>query len=158
MGDVDRRYYLSGTYTPRLDSKGRLTIPSSLRKELGDEVAILMNDDYRCLEVLPWPAFTSLMDKFYAAREPFDTDTDDFRQVYLGDAKQAVIDNQGRVLIPPEMRDFAQLGAGEVVVTGDLDRLKVWNQDTWEARRRAVWARKEELKRHVREKFQLKAL
>ena len=49
---------------------------------------------------------------------------------YIAGAQDVQIDGQGRLLIPPLLRDYAELGR-DVVFTGHIDRFQIWNKDVW---------------------------
>jgi len=46
---------------------------------------------------------------------------------------QLIIDQQGRMIVPPGLRDYAQLGA-EVFFFGVFDRVELWSKQVWERR------------------------
>ena len=54
-----------------------------------------------------------------------------FRRVFVGGAFECTCDKQGRVLIPPTLRDYAQLGK-DLVLVGVLDHFEIWSKDNWE--------------------------
>ena len=121
---------LLGTYTPKIDAKGRLALPANLRGQLGPGL-IMARGQERCIYLLPHGEFrrvamqiqrTSLGNK--AAR--------DYLRVFLSGAVDQEPDKQGRVVIPPMLRDYAGLGS-DVVVIGVGTRAEIWNREAWEA-------------------------
>jgi len=54
-----------------------------------------------------------------------------FRRVFVGGAFECVCDKQGRVLIPPTLREYAQLEK-EIILVGVLDHFEIWSKDNWE--------------------------
>ena len=54
-----------------------------------------------------------------------------FRRVFVGGAFECAYDKQGRVLVPPSLREYAQLEK-EIVLVGVLDHFEIWAQDNWE--------------------------
>ena len=120
---------LLGTYTPKIDAKGRLALPAKLRAQLGDGL-IMARGQERCVYLLPQSEFrriamqiqrTSMGDK--AAR--------DYLRVFLSGAVDQDPDKQGRILIPQMLRDYADLD-GDVVVIGVGTRAEIWNAAAWE--------------------------
>ncbi|OZG57807.1 division/cell wall cluster transcriptional repressor MraZ [Bifidobacterium tissieri] len=120
---------LLGTYTPKIDAKGRLALPAKLRSQLGRGLVMARGQE-RCIYLLPYSEFrrvaaqiqrTSLGNK--AAR--------DYLRVFLSGAVDQEPDKQGRVVIPPMLRDYAGLGT-DVVVIGVGTRAEIWNRDAWE--------------------------
>lgn len=121
---------LLGTYTPKIDAKGRLALPAKLRSQLGDGMVMARGQE-RCVYLLPVPEFrriamriqrTSMGNK--AAR--------DYLRVFLSGAVDQQPDRQGRILVPPMLRDYASLG-DDVVVIGVGTRAEIWNRQAWES-------------------------
>lgn len=125
----ETHYLFSGTYEHSLDDKGRLTIPSSFRKDFMDG-AVLRKDKSGCVEILPRSAWNLFLEKLRGISR---TDAKAQRWVthQLAGALQTELDKQGRVLLGNDMRTHAGLQGGSVVVTGALDRLKVWSSERW---------------------------
>ncbi|MBM6698930.1 division/cell wall cluster transcriptional repressor MraZ [Bifidobacterium pullorum subsp. saeculare] len=121
---------LLGTYTPKIDAKGRMALPAKLRAQLGDGV-VLARGQERCVYLLPIGEFrriamqiqrTSMGNK--AAR--------DYLRVFLSGATDETPDKQGRVLVPQMLRDYADL-RDDIVVIGVGTRAEIWNRAAWEA-------------------------
>jgi MraZ protein len=53
-----------------------------------------------------------------------------FRRIFIGGAHECLLDKQGRILIPPSLRQQAGL-AKEVVLVGVLDHFEVWAKENW---------------------------
>ena len=68
--------------------------------------------------------------------DPFDDDVADFVHAFLSTANDVDIDGQGRVRIPPGLRDLAGLQK-DVVVNSMLNRIEIWDRETWEQRFKA---------------------
>ncbi|WP_223849750.1 division/cell wall cluster transcriptional repressor MraZ [Bifidobacterium vespertilionis] len=120
---------LLGTYTPKIDVKGRMALPAKFRSQLGAGLVMARGQE-RCVYLLPISEFrrvaaqiqrTSLGNK--AARE--------YLRVFLSGATDEVPDKQGRVLVPQMLRDYADLG-DDIVVIGVGTRAEVWNRAAWE--------------------------
>lgn len=54
-----------------------------------------------------------------------------FRRVFVGGAFECVCDKQGRVLIPPTLRAYAELEK-EIVLVGVLDHFEIWSRENWD--------------------------
>jgi MraZ protein len=65
--------------------------------------------------------------------DPFDVEVMDFVHSILSPAQDVEIDKQGRIRVPPLLRDLATLGR-DVVVSSLLNRIEIWDRETWEAR------------------------
>jgi transcriptional regulator MraZ len=126
---------LRGNYTARIDSKGRLKVPTLFRRyveeKYGSEVYVtsLAGD---CARIYPLPEWESieqrlsLLPSMDPARRKFLD-----RTSYYG--QQSSMDSQGRVLIHTLLRKSAGV-VGEVVVIGALSYLEVWEHDKFQKR------------------------
>jgi MraZ protein len=54
-----------------------------------------------------------------------------FANVYVSGAHELAIDAQGRVLLPPLLREYAGI-ARDVMITGDVDKFRIWDQQVWQ--------------------------
>ena len=150
VDDSSEDYWFSGTFEHTLDSKGRLTIPSSFRSDF-KAGAVLRKGADQSVEILPRPAWNLFLKKM---KQISKTDLRGQRWVTLQLASAALVelDKQGRVLVAQELRAHAALELGQVVVTGALDRLKVWEPKRWSTMELAGL---EELDDYVYEKYQI---
>ena len=126
---VERPPLLLGTYTPKIDAKGRMALPAKFRSQLGSGIVMARGQE-RCVYLLPQSEFrriavriqrTSMGNK--AAR--------DYLRVFLSGAVDQAPDKQGRVLVPQMLRDYANLGS-DIVVIGVGTRAEIWNRQAWE--------------------------
>ena len=124
-----------GSFQHTVDSKGRLSIPAKFREmllEKGDERIVMTNfvvDGARCLDVYPldeWVRFEEEIRK----KPKFERRMILFQNYYLGGACECVVDKQGRILIPPLLRQYANLKR-DVVLVSALEKFRVWNQEAW---------------------------
>jgi MraZ protein len=118
-----------GTHYPRLDDKGRLTLPAKFRDELAGGLMVTKGQDH-CLYVFPRAEFEQMARK--VAEAPFTSDAVRAYQRYLfaGTDEQRP-DGQGRVLIAPELRRYAGL-TKECVVVGAFTRMEIWDAAAWQ--------------------------
>ena len=103
-----------GTHTPRLDDKGRLTLPAKYRDELAGGLMITKGQDH-CLYVFPRDEFEQMARK--VAEAPFTDERVRAYQRYLfaGTDEQRP-DSQGRIPIAAELRRYAGLGRDCTVI------------------------------------------
>lgn len=119
-----------GTHTPRLDDKGRLALPAKFRPELEGGLVICKGQD-RCLYVFPTAEFQAFT-KAIAEAPITDRRVRNYGRTLFAGASQDVPDGQGRITIPPKLREYAGL-AKDCTVIGANNRLEVWDGPTWEA-------------------------
>jgi MraZ protein len=119
-----------GTHTPRLDEKGRLILPAKYRDELAEGVVITKGQE-RCLYVWPLAEFTRVTTAMRDAQMSGKTLRDHSR-VLFASASDEVPDKQGRVTVPPALRQYAGLDR-DCVVIGANTRMEIWDAAAWEA-------------------------
>lgn len=120
---------LMGTYTPRLDDKGRLFLPAKFRDQLSEGLVVTRGQE-RCLTVWPRPAFEELARK--AQQAPVtDRAVRDYTRLLFAGASDDQPDKQGRLTIPPMLREYASL-TRDVVVIGVVNRLEIWDAARWQ--------------------------
>ncbi len=121
-----------GEFVHVLDNKGRLTIPAKFRAELDTTLVVTRGLD-RCLAVYPIDEWNQLAQR--ASDLPMtNRQARALRRLLFANASDVSPDGQGRILIPPNLRTYADLD-GEVVVVG-IDRyIELWNPEDWEGER-----------------------
>lgn len=118
-----------GEFEHTLDDKGRLTIPSKFREELGERFVITRGLD-QCLFVYPMEEWSVLTGKLKAL--PFTkADARAFTRLFFSGATECTLDKQGRVNIPAALRKHGQIEK-ECVVIGVSSRIEIWSQPLWE--------------------------
>lgn len=118
-----------GTHTPKLDDKGRFFLPAKFRDELGDGLVITRAQE-RCLAIYPMAKFVEMTQSMGSAPETLKR-VRDFQRMLAAGATDEVPDKQGRVSIPPQLREYAHLDK-EIVVVGAISRVEVWDSTTWD--------------------------
>jgi transcriptional regulator MraZ len=124
-----------GSFEHAIDGKGRLSIPAKFRDVLmgkGDDRIMVTNfvvDGVRCLDVYPIDAWLRL-EEDVRAKPKFDRRMLMFQNYYLGGACECTLDKQGRILIPPVLRKYAELKR-DVVLVSALEKFRVWDQENW---------------------------
>ena len=123
---------LRGNSPTKVDEKGRVKIPTLFRAEIEQEhgselyITSLYGDSVR---VYPFPVWNDIEQKISAlpttnvAVKRFLRNTNYYGQI-------VTMDNQGRVLIPPMLRESARI-RDEVTVMGALNYLEIWNAETF---------------------------
>ncbi len=117
-----------GTHTPKLDDKGRFFLPAKFRDELGEGLVITRAQE-RCLAIYPLTKFVEMTQQMGNAPETLKR-VRDFQRMLAAGATDEVPDRQGRVMIPPQLREYAHLDK-EIVVVGAISRVEVWDAATW---------------------------
>jgi MraZ protein len=119
-----------GTHTPRLDDKGRLALPAKFRNELEGGLVITKGQE-RCLFVFPMAEFTRMTTLLREAPAA-PRSARDYSRVFFASASHEVPDSQGRITVPPPLRQYAGL-TKDCVVIGANSRVEVWDAAAWQA-------------------------
>ena len=117
-----------GTHTPRLDEKGRLFLPAKFRDELGEGLVVTRGQDH-CLYVWPLRESATLTEQMRAAPVT-NKRTRDFMRMLFAGASDEKPDKQGRITIPPLLREYARLRR-DCVVIGAMNRVEIWDAESW---------------------------
>lgn len=114
-----------------LDEKGRLAIPSRFKEVLENkgEPSLVVTNLNNCLVVFAGDDWQKIKDK--AVNLPmFDSSANIYFRYFVSGAITCPL-KQGRILIPPDLRELAGLKK-EVVLVGHLSRFEIWDRDRWE--------------------------
>jgi MraZ protein len=115
-----------------LDAKGRIIVPARFRDIIranGDGVMVSRMDS--CLLAYTFPEWHQIESRILALSEKSET-MRRFRRVFIGGAFECTCDKQERVLIPPSLRQYAELDK-EIVLVGVLDHFEIWSRDKWDS-------------------------
>lgn len=118
---------LIGEYYHNLDAKGRVSVPSKFRDDLGSTFVLSrgLDDCLYAYSVSEWETFKAelLTMRGSSAQK--------IRRFFFSGATECEIDSQGRVVIPPNFRAYAELSK-EVVIVGVSNRAEIWDKKKWE--------------------------
>lgn len=117
-----------GEYHHTIDDKGRLTIPSKIREELGNDFIVTRGLD-GCLFLYKKEDWDKMINKYQNL--PNVKDARNFMRFLLSGANSLAFDRQGRINITLPLIKYADLKK-DCVVIGVGDRLEIWDKDRWE--------------------------
>jgi mraZ protein len=118
-----------GEFKHTIDQKGRIAIPSKFRSQLKGGAIITRGLD-KCLFVFPQKEWEALAQKLINL--PLSqSDSRAFVRLMLSGASDVEFDVQGRILIPENLRFYANLSK-KAVVMGLYNRIEIWDQQEWE--------------------------
>jgi MraZ protein len=121
-----------GRYEHSIDGKGRLSIPSRFREALvrrRQKVLILTHFD-SCVAAYPLDEWRQLEERI-RKQSTLQKDIRAFLRLFYSGAMETAVDGQGRILIPPPLREKAGL-AREVMIVGVLNKIEIWSKARWE--------------------------
>lgn len=119
-----------GTYTPKLDDKGRLILPAKFRPALAGGLVMTKGQEH-CLFLMSFDEFRRMHDQLRQAPVTH-KQSRDYLRVFLSGATDELPDKQGRISVPPLLRTYAGLDR-DVAVIGAGSRVEIWDLATWEA-------------------------
>ena len=127
-----------GAVQLNLDSKGRLAIPAKYRDVLLSECAgnlVLTADVDGCLLVYPQPEWQPIRDKLLKL-SALNPKIRALQRLLVGNAEDVLMDNAGRVLISPNLRNYAVLDK-RVMLVGQGNKFELWDEAKWQAQQDA---------------------
>ncbi|SMB96448.1 MraZ protein [Desulfonispora thiosulfatigenes DSM 11270] len=118
-----------GEFQHTIDDKGRLIMPAKYREALGDDFVITKGLE-GCLFVYPQSEWSKLETKLRSL--PFTKkDARAFARFFFSGAVEGLLDKQGRVLLPLNLRTYADLKKN-VVIAGISSRIEIWSKENWD--------------------------
>ncbi|MBI5747123.1 MAG: division/cell wall cluster transcriptional repressor MraZ [Nitrospirae bacterium] len=121
-----------GSFQHNIDSKGRVSIPVRFREVLQgrfEECLIITADFDGCLAGYPKEEWQTIAEK--AKSLPMmQKEVKEFMRFFYSRAVECPLDKQGRILITPELREYAGVNK-EVILVGMYSKIEIWNIDKW---------------------------
>ena len=124
-----------------LDAKGRMAIPARHREALassGQDGLVMTAHPHRCLLLYPAPAWDPIRSKILAAPS-LETQSAMLRRLLVGFAVESEMDAAGRLLVPPELRQYAALEK-QVWLVGQGSHFEIWSDEGWKQQQEAIFA------------------
>ncbi|MDO4935326.1 MAG: division/cell wall cluster transcriptional repressor MraZ [Phascolarctobacterium sp.] len=132
----------NGEYAHTIDDKGRFTMPTKLRDALRDGFYITRGLD-GCLNMYDseqWKVFEAKL----AALPTTNKSARDFVRFFVSGAVDSAYDKQGRVLLPPNLREYAKLDK-DIIIAGVITHCEIWDAVAWQEKQKGVVGNIEEL-------------
>lgn len=130
-----------GAAALNLDAKGRLAIPARHREALvaaAGGTLVLTAHPHRCLLLYPLPAWEPIRDKVLAGPS-LEQQSALIKRLLVGFAREEEMDSAGRLLIAPELRQFAQFEK-QVWLVGQGNHFEIWSDAGWQKQQEAIFA------------------
>jgi MraZ protein len=126
----------TGEFHHTIDAKGRLIVPARLRDELEDNKLTLTVWPEGCISLWSGEGWRTLNEQLLSQRRSNPSARAAVRAVF-SQAHSDVVDKQGRISIPQNLRDFAGI-ARDVVIAGSGDHAEIWSPDQYEQQQQGV--------------------
>lgn len=123
-----------GGFSHTLDKKGRIVLPSRFReiiKEKYIEKFIMTRWMENCICLFPIKEWKTFEQKLNTVLPKTDSDSRQFTRLIYASATEVVIDKQGRIFIPNNLRNLASIDR-DVFIAGQSDRIEVWSKKKWD--------------------------
>ncbi|CBE69358.1 MAG: division/cell wall cluster transcriptional repressor MraZ [Candidatus Methylomirabilis oxygeniifera] len=122
-----------GSFEHAIDDKGRLSIPARYReilKRRRERELILVDPLFdACIVAYPIKAWQQIEQNLLSHGNS-DRKFREYARLISAHAVESTVDSQGRILIPPQLREKADLRR-DVVIVGVLDKIEIWNRERW---------------------------
>src|SRR3990167_570489 len=116
-----------------LDTKGRLAMPMRYRDRLqidcGGKLIATIDPETTCLLIYPFQEWEIIEQKIQALSS-FNKVTRRLQRLLIGHATEVDLDNQGRILLPQSLRDYAKLNKN-IVLVGQGKKFELWDETNW---------------------------
>ena len=126
--------HLIGSYECKVDTKGRIMMPVSLKKQLSklvNEGFVLKRAVFNpCIEMYPLKEWSKLMNKLNGLNR-FNKKNNDFIRRFTAGVKKVDMDISGRFLIPKDLIKYASIDK-QIVVSSAVNILEIWDKSTYE--------------------------
>ncbi len=120
-----------------LDAKGRMAMPTRYRERLNElsegRLVITIDTEERCLLIYPQPEWEAIEQKLDALPS-FNSQARRVQRLLMGHATDVEMDGNGRLLLPPPLRQYANLDK-QVVLIGQGKKFELWNAELWNTQR-----------------------
>lgn len=119
---------LLGEYRHNVDVKGRVSVPSKFRNDLGQTFVITKGLD-NCLFMYSkqeWETFELKLKELPLTSQ----DARSFVRFFFAGAAECEVDKQGRINIPQNLREYANIQK-DVVIVGVATRAEIWDSENW---------------------------
>jgi MraZ protein len=126
--------YLIGTYECKIDVKGRVLIPSSLKKQLSSVLSkgfVLKRAVFQnCLELYPINEWEELIKRVNSLNR-FKKKNNDFIRRFTAGVKFIEVDNNNRILIPKDLIEFSNIKR-DIVFSSSVNIIEIWDKEKYE--------------------------
>jgi MraZ protein len=127
-----------GINAVNLDVKGRMAIPARYREQLARDsqsrVVTTIDTEEKCLLLYPYVVWEEIEQKIEAL-PTFNRVTRRIQRLLIGHATELELDGNGRILLPPLLRDYANL-TKQIILVGQGKKFEIWNEKSWSGGRK----------------------
>jgi MraZ protein len=122
-----------GEYEATLDTKSRFLLPAGFKKQLpeGESTRFVINRGFeKCLSLYPMQSWEPLYARISTLND-FDPKVREFRRFFLNGATIVEPDSAGRLLLPPNLKEYAGLEK-DIVLAAAVDKIEIWSKENYQ--------------------------
>ena len=122
-----------GEYEATVDAKGRFLLPAGFKKQLPEkrEEAFVLNRGFeKCLILYTSESWNPLVENL-STLDDFDPKVRQFRRYFLNGATPVEMDSAGRILLPKNLMQYAELGK-EIVLVSAFNKIEIWDKTKYQ--------------------------
>lgn len=122
-----------GEFESTLDAKGRFLLPAGLKKQIpeAENTRFVINRGFeKCLSLYSKQSWDPLYARISALND-FDSKVRSFRRYFLNGAVEVELDSAGRLLLPPNLKEYAGLGK-DIVLAAAFDKIEIWAKENYD--------------------------
>lgn len=122
-----------GSHAINMDAKGRMAIPTKIRESLASfcdgRIVVTAHAEERCLLVYPEDQWKQILPQIEALPS-FNKASRRIQRLLIGYATPLEMDGNGRILVPPTLREYANLEK-KLMLVGQGKKFELWSEDSW---------------------------
>ena len=121
-----------GEYEVTMDAKGRFLLPAAFKKQLAGDASnqfVINRGIETCLSLYPMQSWEPLYARISKLND-FDPKVREFRRYFLNGATEVEMDSAGRLLLPPNLKEYAGLEK-DIVLASAVDKIEIWSADNY---------------------------
>ena len=118
-----------GEYEATVDSKGRFLLPAGFKKQLPEkrEEGFVLNRGFeKCLSLYTSESWNPLFEELGNLND-FDPKVRQFKRYFLNGANKVEMDSAGRILLPKNLMDYAEI-TKDIVLVSAIDKIEIWDK------------------------------
>jgi len=123
---------ITGEFRCSLDEKGRLLIPARMRTEVVGNMVVLTRGVENCLWMFPPEEWKSFSEKLIGSTSLFQEESRLIQRRMIAPAQETEIDKAGRIVIPPTLREYADLKK-DCLILGLKKYMEIWSEASYQA-------------------------
>lgn len=121
-----------GEYESTVDAKGRFLLPVGFKKQLpeAESTMFVLNRGFeKCLSLYPEQSWKPIYEEISHLND-FDPKVREFRRYFLNGATRIELDSAGRLLLPKNLMEYAELGK-DIVLVSAVNKIEIWDKQKY---------------------------